>query len=466
VKPRRHGLAGLLVLLTAAGLVVPILVVSMTSKSIKHAFSQSGGGSYTVTTPVVATPAGVGFYAIAPNQGSTTNVLRRVDPIQHRVLWSSPNLDQSDAGDPVIVAGANQVFVIFGTTLLAFDSGTGRQEWQASLSNGLASPCDSGCAVLAGSRLVGLSKDGVVQAFDTATGAQSWSKRLNSTPRWLEAAGSSVVVDDTSGTGPALAVVDIDAQTGATRTIAPSCAPTDDPAGPAKPIEENELFVSPDGSALTALVAQSGGCVVRYRLSDGAQVWQTAPDPNNDRIPPTLTGESTFQDANNLMWTNDATGGRQVFAINTTTGAVRPLVTDKQDDLQLVGVSGTTLVLQATPRYDPQKPVTVGVDLSTGTERWREASRVVTPNDSQTEKVTARGPIIVSCNTQANACKFEAIDAQTGTIAGSSTVAADPADQQNVHIVDGSASLLVSAGWEHVVGIDPATAATLWKWPS
>jgi outer membrane protein assembly factor BamB len=458
--------AWLITLFVIVSVVAPILVVtSAAKKSFKHAFSGLGGG-YTLTTPAVPAPGGDGFFVIAPTRGSGTNVLRRVDPINHRVLWSSTNLNNTSGESADIVAGTNQVFAIFGTTVLALDPNTGRQLWQASLSNGLATPCDSGCAVLVGSRLVALSKDGVVQAFDAATGAQTWSKRLNSTPRWLEAAGSSVLVDDISGAGPALVVLDIDAQTGTARTIAPSCAPSADPIGPARPTEESELFVSPDGAALTVLIADSSGCVVQYGVSNGSQMWQTPPDQNTARIPFSLTGQSALVDAQNLVWTNDENGGMQVFALNRATGAIRQLVDDKRNNLQLVGIVGTTLVIKATPRFDPQKPATVGVDLATGVQRWQAASRVTVSGDNQGALVTSRSPIIVSCNSNANTCKFEAIDSQTGTVVGSSTVTADPAEQQEVHLVNTPDTLLVTAGWNHVVGVDPATAAIRWSWPS
>jgi hypothetical protein len=141
-------------------------------------------------------------------------------------------------------------------------------------------------------------------------------------------------------------------------------------------------------------------------------------------------------------------------------------LSDKQDDLTLVGAVGTTLVIQATPRFDPEKPAVEGVDLTTGAQKWRVASRVVASGDNQGEVVTAHAPIIVTCNSDSNTCKFEAIDPQVGTITGSSTVSADPAQQEEVHLVTGSTSLLVTAGWDHVVGIDPASAAVQWKWPS
>jgi outer membrane protein assembly factor BamB len=462
VKSKGRRLVGWTIVLCVIALVgVPIVIAASAARKAMHVF-----GTYTLTTAVVPVPGGDGFYAVAPAEGSSTNVLRRVDPIRHKVVWSSSNLDGTDGGDPVVVAGTSQAFVIFGSTVLALDGGTGRQLWQASLSNGLASPCDSDCAVLAGGRLVTLSKDGTVQAFDITTGAQTWSKRLNSTPRWLEAAGPAVLVDDTSGTGPNLVVLDINAQTGATRTITPSCAPSSDPIGPAAPTEENELFVSPDGTTLTALIADIDGCAVRYNLSNGALVWRTPPEQDSARIPASLTGQSTFLDAHNLVWTNDENGGAEVFALNTANGAIRQLLNDKQDRIQIVGVVGTTLVIQATPQYDPEKPTTVGVDLGTGAVKWRQASRVVTPSDNQGETVTAQAPMIVSCNRDASTCKFEAIDPQTGTVTGSSTVTADPAEQEQVQVVDTSTSLLVTAGWGHVVGIDPGTAAVQWKWPS
>ncbi len=468
---RRRGCLGTLlvtviVLAVGGGILAAVLGATGSANKLGSVIASIGGSTYTVTTPVVpVTGGGDAFYAIAPAAGSTTNQVRRVDPIGHRVVWSSPPLATSDSDSAVLVAGATQVFAISDDNVLALDSTTGHQDWQASLSNGLASPCDSGCAVVAGNDLVTLTKDGVVQALNITTGAQAWSKRLNSTPRWLETAAGSVLTDDTvGGSGADLEVLVINPATGATRTIAPTCPadPQDPEAGPVTPDDESGFLVTPDGSGLVTMITNSPGCVVRNRIADGAVVWRTPPPTDSGPIPDSLTGNSILIGATQLFWTSDA----DVYAASLTSGAVHHLFTDPRNELTLDGTVGSTLVVTEAPNYDSNQAATAGVDAATGAQLWVIASRLKGDVTSQDVAVAPAGPVVISCNETANTCLFEAVNPTTGTIAGSVTVPADPADTEEVHAVVGTTSLFVTAGWDHVVGIDPTDAAVTWRWPS
>jgi len=468
---RRSGCAGPIVMIVVVvaiggGILAAVLAASGSASKIGNAIASIAGSSYTVTTPVVPVPGGgAAFYAIAPSAGSTNNVVRRVDPIGHHVVWSSPVLSTSASDSTTVVAGATEVFAISDDNVVALDPATGHQDWRASLSNGLASPCDSGCAVVAGNDLVALSKDGTVQAFNTATGAQAWSKRLNSTPRWLEAAAGTVLTDDTvGGSGADLDVLAINAATGATHMISPTCpADPDDPeAGPVTPDDESGFFVTPDGTGLVTMITNSPGCVVRNRIADGAVVWRTPPATDSGPIPDSLTGNSILIGAMSLFWTSDA----DVYAATLSTGAVHKLLTDSRDDVTLDGSSGSTLVLTEAPKFDSNEASTAGVNAATGQQLWQIASRVKGDVTTQDVAVSPSGPVVISCNETADTCLFEAVNPTTGTIAGSVTVPADPADTEEVHAVVGTTSLFVTAGWDHVVGIDPTDAAVTWKWPS
>jgi outer membrane protein assembly factor BamB len=450
-------------------LVVVLAVVGAIVAVAVNGSSQLFTTNYTLTTPVVAVPASTDFYAVAPTSGGTPNVIRRVDPIHHKVVWSSPSLPVPGSDTPVVVAGASQVFAIFGTTVVALDGASGHQSWEASLSTGPATPCANDCATFVGTHLVVLSKDGTLESFAAATGKQAWSKRLNSTPRWLAPAGSAVVVDDTLGSGPERSALIFDSATGAIRTISPSCPPTDpsDPTTRVQPSDESDFMVSPDGTSLTVLDADIGGCVGRYRLSDGALLWQTQP-ADDTTIPSTLTGETVVQSGSHILYTNSSadSGANDVFDVDASTGAIRKLLVDKRDDVVLDGVIGSTVVIDATPTYDSTKPTVVGLDVATGHQLWQIATRVVSSNVEQMTVVTNTVPIVVSCDDDIKSCTFEAVDPRTGTISRTSKAAADPALKDEVHPVLSPTTLLVTVGWDHVVGFDPSTAAAVWKWPS
>ena len=460
-------IVALFVALVIGGVVAGVVVFGRSSTTGLR--GSSGGGGYStansVVVPVAAGMAG-DFYVVAPSTGATeSEVVRRVHPsgTKASVVWSSGVLDQSDAGVPVVVAGPSQAFAIFGTTVVALDAATGQRRWQASLSNRLARPCTSRCAVAAAGRLVTLAEDGTVQAFDATSGAQSWSVRLASTPRWLEAAGDNVLVDEAAARGPDLSILVLSAATGTARRLAPSC-----PAGSDIPInagarDEDGLFVSPDGTALTVLVTTSGGCALRYRLADGAMLWRTATDEFNHQIPFTLTGESVVQSASTLAWTNH----QSAFALDTATGAIRKLFDiPRSTTLSLSGIAGSTLFVESALQSDSDRRATVAYDLGSGKQLWQVATRVTRSGDTQALALTATNPVIVSCNSTSDTCLFEAVDAATGTIKGSSTLPAEPGQVDEVNATATNTSLEVVVGWNHIVGLDPATAAVQWRWPN
>jgi outer membrane protein assembly factor BamB len=457
-----------------AGLIVTVVILLVVGGIVAAATlghsgtNSSGGGSGYSTAGAIAVPVGpsaADFYVVAPKVSAVeSEVVRRVDPTTDKVVWSSGVLDQSDSGVPIVVAGPSQALAIFGTTVVALDAATGHQLWQASLSNGLATPCDSQCAVVVGQRLVALTMDGTVQAFDVASGAQSWSMRLDSTPRWLEPAGTNVLVDETAASGgPNLSVLVIDAASGAARTLTPTCPPGPDIPLTAGATDEGGFFVSPDGTALTVLVTTSGGCALRYNLADGALLWRTATDEENTQIPFTLTGETTAQSQSTLVWTNSGT----LFALDTSSGAIRSVLTTTDNtSFTISGIVGSTLIAQSALEDDSDKPATVGIDLTSGKQLWQIATRVVKSGDTQAVELTGSNPVIVSCNSDADTCLFEAVDPLTGTIKGSSLLPSEPGEVDEVQATVTAASLEVVVGWNHVVGFNPTTAAVEWRWPN
>jgi outer membrane protein assembly factor BamB len=451
------------------GLVIAIIavVIGLASHSVRHTLSGLTGSSsfHPDGTPVpVANSAN--FFTLARSGSSESEVLRRVDPIANKVLWSGPPLGTLGQGTPTIVAGPSQVFTVTNSTVVSLDAATGRQEWQASLSNSLASPCGSGCALVVGGRFVTLTKDGVVQALDVSTGSQVWSRRLNSTPRWLEPAGASVLVLDTAAaTGGDHVVLVINAASGAARRIAPSCAPDPDTGDATKPTDEGSFLVSPDGTAVTVIITGSSGCVARYRIADGSPVWVTPALSDKNPVPFTLTGNSTAQSATTVLWTNDEPGPT-VFGIDAASGAIRQVFSATKASLKPDGVIGSTLIVEVAPTYDSDKPSIVGVDISSGKQRWQLATRVVRSGDSQAVEITPAGPIVASCNSSADSCTFEAVDVQLGTIKSTSVVSASPGSVDQVTGTLTASSWVAAVGWEHVVGLDQKTAAIQWKWPN
>ena len=383
-------------------------------------------------------------------------VLRRVDPVHGRVVWSTPDLGNFDDTQQ-IVAGPTAAYAVAGTTVTAFDAATGHQLWQASLSFAPASPCAGGCAAFVGGHLVTLSRDGTVQSFDGATGKQAWGNRMKSTPRFLAAAGALVAVDDTPERASDHVLVLFNPANGAARTIAPVCAK--DPAtpfGPARPESEDDWFLSPDGTGLTVLMATIDGCAMHYTLGDGKVTWQDPPGAARqaaalelDRVVRRRRSHRRRLDDRRGAG-GDRLRRRHRHRRHPQAAPRRPQPVQGGRHSGCRGVGGGAQLRQ-------QQAADLGVDLATGRTLWQLAYRGGSSSDDQNVSVTATAVRAAVCHSDAKQCAFKALDPRAGTVNGTSTVAAGFSPRIDALSQTPQSVLVVADG--HLVVLDPRSAA-------
>jgi outer membrane protein assembly factor BamB len=441
--------------------------------------SSGGSGSteenYAIYGPVVLASGSAtnhDAYVIAPNLDTTgTPVLRRVDLQTKKIVWSSAAIASQSGTPPTVVPDGAKVLVIADTNVLALDAATGKQLWEGSLSNDLQNPCVGGCAIVIGSDLVTLAKDGTVQSLAVSSGKQLWSRRLADTPDFLQAAGGLAAVVS-SPKAPAYDLLLFNPANGVTHVVAPSCAPDGD-GDLAVPDEQSDFSISPDGTTVTVLIDGPGGCVASYRIPDGKRLWRTKPDAGNAVIPFDLTAESDVNGPDVIAWTNEIGSDRWVFTVNTVTGKIHQLIdTGNQDGTTgLDGVVGNTIVMEVAPSYASDQPGIYGVSLKTGKQLWMDASRVTSAADdgSQTVITTVTGVVIVSCKSSADgssgSCLFEAVDPLTGDITGNLNVDdLDPAPMVD-QVTVGSDEVLGNVDSGLAVAFNATSGAFEGQWP-
>lgn len=463
VRARRLGcmIAAPIAVLAIIGIVVGLALHGGSLGSLVESTNYELDGPVQPVLPGTGTSKDI--YVLASDAGNdAAPTLRRVDPYTGTTEWQSAAVGTADSStNAVVVAAPGEVMIVSGTSIVGINAASGHQLWQASLSTPLANPCVDGCAVVNGSHLITLAEDGTVQSFSITTGAQSWSGRLTSSPRWLEAAGG-LVLSDESGAPGSLNVELFDPASGTQRTISPVCATPSDGGDPARPDDEGDFFVSPDGNYLTVLIANSEGCVARYRLSDGHLMWRTAPDINNDQIPVTLSAQSAIGTADYIAWTNDANTGVQIFSADTASGAIRQQYSDNDASAQInmdggySSSSGSTLVFDVAPGYNSSHPKIYGVNPLSGASRWQLASRVAADDDNQAVEVTSSGVLVVSCQDKAETCTFEGVDPVLGTITHKTVVDADLIPSVD-DMTMGPSELLVNVNNEKALVLNPST---------
>jgi hypothetical protein len=401
--------------------------------------SGGGGGSYQVEGLVVpASSAATSRYAyvIAPDVSQLDNpVLRRVDLQTRQTVWSTAGLANANDLRPLILADGSTAVVIDGTDVYGFSATSGKQLWHSSIGyarvDNAQCAFSSGCALLIGPDLVVLEQDGTLQTLLVKDGRQVWSHKFTDTPTYLaDAGGMAAVVSAVQPSTYGFFV--FDPATGAERSIVPKCA-SDGQGDHATAGSTSPFEISPDGKTLTVLIDGTGGCVAGYRLSNGKLLWRTHPDTQNTEIPFDLSSQTVASGPGAVAWTNTTGAGNnvQIYAVDTQTGKIRPLINagSENNTNTLDGIVDGTLVLEQAPSYASEQPGIYGISIATGKQLWMVPYRPPTNIDWTNQKVvtTTQGLVFVSCKgTQGDSmngsCRFEAANPKTGDIVGTLNV--------------------------------------------
>jgi outer membrane protein assembly factor BamB len=393
---------------------------------------------------------------VAASRGSSALAVRRVTLPNAKVQWSGVSVPASEYDTQLLAAGDSGV-LLAGPTVVAFDAGTGRAKWRQSLAAPLARPCTMSCAAIEQGVLAALSADGTVQTFAMADGRPLWSKRLNSTPRYLVGLANAFAADDSYSQSDPGHVLDIfDPASGSLRRLEPVCS--SDPSDPHRPSDEQDWLPLADGRSVIVLATGNNGCAQRYALGDFSRMWDTEPTGDNNPIPFTWTGE-TQASVGGILWTND--GGQpsysHAYTIDAGTGAIRDLGGQPQFDLVVRGIVAGTAVIEAAPQYASSRPEIWGVDIATGTRRWRQSSRAAVGDTKQQVAVSNNGVVVIWTDGDKRQAHFEALDPRTGATLGTSTMAAGLIPSIDDVSTSGNDVLVRVDG--RVVLIDGATAA-------
>jgi outer membrane protein assembly factor BamB len=345
------------------------------------------------------------------------------DPAARREGWRSPRMSERWY-EQAIVAGASHVYVADGAELIALDRGDGTVVWRTSLANNLQTVCPDHAPCLhllrgapgdaAALTLAALTRDGTVQAFDAATGAPRWSRRLNTTPRQLLAAGSRVMVIDGDERNRAL-VLALDGLSGApVFELRPVCR-TNDFDRAASP--HDRYLLTPDRDALIVAASGHAGCAWRYDLTDGRETWRYVPSPAPGERPASAlpfawATASSLVDNRTLYIVNDQGQTTYLFALDTLRADTPPRLVYSVDryDLTLEATLGERLLVSAAPDYARNEVELWAIDPGQGERVWQRPLGLEHAFDKWAARLTNQGLFVGICTWEDSACRFEMVD--------------------------------------------------------
>jgi outer membrane protein assembly factor BamB len=356
-------------------------------------------------------------YTVGGSDGSSArHQLAFIDTISGTLRWRSEPLDDSGAGNQVVVAG-DTVYLVDKERLLALRASDGSPDWQTSLVAEPPSGCE-GCLRVVKDRVVVLQKDGSLQGFDVRSGALVWSMRLAGTPRRLLLVGERLAVFLNMGAQSSQGVELIDPASGAiVQQIVPACSAAN--KGSLLYYDIPVIF-SADGATMYAIPGHTYPCLQRWDLATGTlSAEQPLTEGSTEagwhaEYPPLLIDGAIVFAADDKVYTVDA-----------ASGAMHTLIEDKQAHFYPVAGRDGVLVVLTTPAWDSDRWIILGLDAQTGARRWQFAVQSQTPlgfgsSANWLWRLTSKGLTVVQLpHNGSPQITADVLDLQTGVSAGS-----------------------------------------------
>jgi outer membrane protein assembly factor BamB len=432
-----------------------------------------------IDTPVLEIPAvfsapttviGAAWTIPAGENGPALALLKRwegekvqliaFDPAAQAEVWRSGTFNR-EYYEMSYSSGPSTIYIADQDRLIALDRGTGEVTWQASLANKVQYPCEAfGCVQRFGDRVVTLARDGSLQGFDAANGALVWTRRLTSTPRWMEDAAGRLLIVDNDEANRAIVLVLDPASGDALLEFEPACMRNGRPDR----IHINEKFLlAPDGESLTVLDSGIDACAWRYDLRSGAMMWEYAPESSTSLLPFTWSTSSAVLAADgSAYFTVDQGDATLIVRLDGATGAAQTLLQENRYDVELQSGRDGLLLAVAAPDFDREQRELWAIDTGTGERRWTYRFRTGHAFDKIYLRHVDGGLFVGQCLWEDNSCVFEILNTQTGASSGQANTL-DIRSPSGDGAWVGDLLLLTISG--KLYGVDGASGTTRFTWP-
>lgn len=299
-------------------------------------------------------------YVYHSGSGDSRYTLALIDGGTHAPRWQSQMLSK-EAYQGLVAVGDDRLYFTDKDQLFALNLRDGSQLWQAGLTVEPSSGCVGCLRALAGQVAV-LEKDGSLQAFGGEDGKLTWGTRLAKRPNRLQVAGDRLVIVVEQDQPEHTTISFLDPRTGKPALeLEPICPPSPDINHEERPDSNSPMLFSADGKTMFIGYGFFAQCAQAWDLTTGKVRWETPLERE-------LSFGSWAVQADGSIFGGD---GKQLWALDTTTGKTRTLLTEKEYQLKPLALAGKTLIAVAAPDWDSQRQELWGLDSATGERRWQ-----------------------------------------------------------------------------------------------
>jgi len=396
-------------------------------------FLQPGGPlnkHYIPNGPAALISSGQGatadFALLLYNPDKDTRFIGLMDGATGKLRWQAPALSGDGYAD-AIVAGTDLVYAANSTDLLAYHAADGTLAWQAEMPDKLN--YGTATMLVTAGRVITDNNDQSIQAYDAASGSLVWSRRLDGYDRVLRLIDNSLVLIDYVDTNHDFGLIFLDPATGSQqRVITPTCTYQDYSFDALDP--DAGLAYDPAEGALYLVFEASYACAMRIDLASGQTAWQVTGEEGFNFVPDgfqSLMTDSTlyFSDGNDLL------------AVDKSSGAMKVLLTDPDNDLLPLAVAGDTLIVRARRTRGSERFALWGVNATSGEQVWQKDLQDTQPIDPPDEmvglvddtdwgwtwKLLPDGLMLITFQAEPNQVVLENINPADGSSQGQQTLA-------------------------------------------
>ena len=463
----------LILVLTAAGIIIPLFFSGVLTIGGLHLADQlaslriySFGPAQLVPSDNDSNPDVV---AVSQNSDDTSRMVYVDFDAENYLRWQSDPLgDGAEYTYNPIVADKFYVYLIYETTLVAFNRTDGAIAWQADLSDEITNIC-KGCLLVFDDSVITLTANGILTGFNTQTGDAAWSVRLNETPSQLmNLDGKAGVLDKEEDV---VGINIYDPGTGAlVQRIVPECPNEVFPDYPQNLSIYDPVLVSSDGkSFFVPLSERDPGCVQKWDASSLTKTWESA-------VPEDILSSMNWEP---YMFTDSAlyiSDGHNLFAVSMTDGSSQDIFGDEDHRLIPLAAQDNIMITLAERTRGTRQYSLVGIDMTAKSKRWEfaptteafyeDGSDVVHQAGLWSAHITPGGVTVFEAFSEPGIFQFTTLNPGDGTILGDNTYDLNDNDYSYwIQVIGWRSDMFYLVADAKILLMDTTSATEIASWP-